>query len=127
MYKFMYILGGIILAVFGYRIIVRPRFYDNIYGRYWDFTEIKWVFGVSLIIIGVFIIFNASRKKAKDFEEKLLICPKCKTPFNQKDVTDGQCPKCEVQLEDLKGFYERHPELKVSDDKEPSNSKNEKQ
>ena len=113
MYKFMYILGGIILAVFGYRIIVRPKFYDHIYGRYWDFTEIKWPFGVLFIIIGLFFILNALRKKAKDFEDRFLICPKCKEPFNKKGVFDERCPKCEVELEDLEGFYERHPELKA--------------
>lgn len=115
------------ISIVGSKIIVKPKIYSIKYSHWFDFTGYNIFFGGFLILIGFLILWSALRKKAKDFEEKLLICPKCKTSFNQKDITDGQCPRCEVQLEDLKGFYERHPEFKVSDDKEPSNSKNEKQ
>ena len=68
------------------------------------------LFGVALIVFAIF------RKSTPDKEEdKFLICPKCKTPFNQKDLTDSRCPECKAELEDLEGFYERHPELKIKD------------
>ena len=113
MNRFIVILTGLVTAIFGLSVITGPRFYDRLYGRYWDFTEVKIPFGGALIVIGIIFFWSALRKKAKDFEDKFLICPKCKTPFNQKDVPDSRCPKCEVELEDLEGFYERHPELKA--------------
>ena len=126
MNKFFLSILGSSLIIFGFGIVMDPKFYDSKHGFQYDFTGFYLPFGGFLILIGSLILWSALRKKAKDFEEKLLICPKCKTPFNQKDITDGQCPRCEVPLEDLKGFYERHPELKMPDDKEPSNNKNEK-
>jgi hypothetical protein len=89
-----------------------------------EFGEANVVVGSIFMMFGIAILVIALRTKAKDFEDKSVICPKCKTPFDQKDVPDGRCPKCEVELEDLEGFYKRHPELKVSNNKKRSNRKN---
>lgn len=113
MNKSIVLLAGLGSVVFGFSIIIKPDFYDRLYDFYWDFTEVKWLFGLFLVVFGVLIIWSALRKKAKDYEDKVLICPKCKEPFNRKDVPGERCPKCEVQLEDLEGFYARHPELKT--------------
>ena len=113
MNRFVVILTGLVTAIFGLSIITGPRFYDRLYGRYWDFTEVRIPFGGALIVIGIIFVWSALKKNPKDFEDKFLICPECKTPFNQKDVPDGRCSKCEVELEDLEGYYERHPELKA--------------
>ncbi len=113
MNKIIIILTGVVTAIFGFSIIIGPRFYDRLYGHYWDFTEVKIPFGGGLIVVGILFVVMALRKKANEFEDKFLVCPKCKTPFNQKDVPDGRCLKCEAEVEDLKAFYDRHPELKA--------------
>ena len=41
-----------------------------------------------------------------------LMCSKCGTPFDSKDVISNSCPNCKVQLERIEGFYDRHPEFK---------------
>ena len=41
-----------------------------------------------------------------------MICPKCETIYMSLDQPGHKCPHCGVGLGDLKGFYERHPELK---------------
>ncbi len=45
------------------------------------------------------------------------ICLNCKEPFAGKKLSSMKCPKCGGRLEDLIGFYERHPELKDNDNK----------
>ena len=112
MNRIIFVLLGIVWAVFGFSIIIGPRFYSSKYDYVFDFSEIKWPFGGFLILLGCFFVWAALRKKAKDFEDKFLICPKCRSPFNWKEVPDGRCPECKGELEDLEGFYERHPELK---------------
>jgi hypothetical protein len=106
-------LTGLVTAIFGLSIITGPKFYDRLYARYWDFTEVRIPFGTALIIIGIIFIWSALRRKAKDYEKMFLICPKCEKTFNKKDVPDQLCPNCKVDLENIEGFYERHPERKV--------------
>ena len=117
MNRFFGFILGISLFGFGFGIILNPKFYDSKHAFYYDFTEVRVPFGGLLIIIGILFVWLAVRKKAKEFGDKFLICPKCRTPFNQKDVPEGKCSKCDVELEDLEGFYERHPELKVRNNK----------
>ena len=121
--RIFYILMGSVWGLLGVLIIINPVFYSSYFNRDLDFTGIKWPFGGGLIILGAFFIFSCFRKKtieaekkAKD-DKKLLMCPKCIKPFYKKDCQDLTCPECQTPLEELSGFYERHPELK---DKEPN-------
>jgi len=38
------------------------------------------------------------------------ICYNCQSVFNVSEITSMVCTKCGGKLEDLKGFYNRHPE-----------------
>ena len=38
------------------------------------------------------------------------ICGKCESMYEGQSIIGDICPKCGSVLEDLKGFYERHPE-----------------
>ena len=40
------------------------------------------------------------------------ICIKCNTTFPGYSVNNHCCPQCSGNLEDLNGYYERHPELR---------------
>ena len=118
MNRIFYILMGAVWGLLGILIIINPSFYSSYLNREVDFTGIRWQFGGGLIILGAFFIWSSFRKKtieadkkAKD-EKKVLMCPKCIKPFYKKDCEDLKCPDCQAPLEELSGFYERHPELK---------------
>ena len=107
------------MGLFGLGIFINPIIYHKGLHFNFDFAEIKWPFGGGLIIFGVFFIWSSFRKKtieaekkAKD-DKKVLMCSKCIKPFYKKDCQDLICPECQGPLEELSGFYERHPELKV--------------
>ncbi len=70
--------------------------------------------GILVIVVGFLVILFAlfQKNKLSKSKNKFLICPQCLTPFDQKSLSDKQCSVCKVDLEDLKDFYERHPELK---------------
>lgn len=40
-----------------------------------------------------------------------VICLQCHQPFLGDNLNELKCPKCGGAIEDLRGFYERHPEL----------------
>ena len=102
---------GIILIIGGVLIILHPTLYG---------FQVSKVFGVVIILLGVFYaairtsIFKDKVKKSESNIEyaKYLICIECNTPFAQNKITEGKCPQCGGELENLEGFYDRHPELK---------------
>ena len=109
----MSLILGLSCLVFGIFTILESGYYSSKYSRFIDFGDYHVVFGTFITIIGLLFIYTVLRNKARKFEDNFVICPKCRTPFKQNEVPDGRCPKCEVELEDLEGFYQRHPELKV--------------
>lgn len=115
MNRILAIIAGISSLAFGLRIILSPKFYSWKDYHYFDFTTVKWPFGIILIGIGILLIWSGLRKKPQQADEKLLICPKCERPFKRKDSANLPCPDCGVDMEDANGFYDRHPELKRSD------------
>ena len=99
-------------------IIINPKFYHSELRYYFDFSEIKWPFGIFLIGLGALFFGSSFRKKSIDAEnyyreqERVLMCSVCVKPFQKKEVPTLKCPICNENLEELEGFYERHPELK---------------
>lgn len=51
-------------------------------------------------------------KKSKQKEETFVICFQCRKPLYAASTNDDKCPHCGGNLENLDGFYDRHPELK---------------
>jgi len=62
--------------------------------------------GMGVIVCG--LVTKSIAKRADGY----LICSECRSVFPAGNVRDAACPKCSGRMEDLKGFYERHPELK---------------
>lgn len=58
-------------------------------------------FGIFFATLTYFFMF----KRKTD-----LICPKCETTFETKNIKIEKCPDCMVGVEKLKGYYKRHPE-----------------
>jgi membrane-bound ClpP family serine protease len=101
---------GIIIIIGGVLIILHPTLYG---------FQVSKMLGVVIILLGVFYAIRTSilKDKAKNSESnieyaKYVICIECKTPFANNIITEGKCPQCGGELENLEGFYDRHPELK---------------
>jgi len=106
MIRLIFILGGIVTALFGVSVIISPAFYDSRLGFYFDFTSIRWPFGIFIVAVGVLTSFVALRRKASDFVEEFFICPRCEKSYRKKDLQGVRCPVCKVGLEKLKGYYD---------------------
>ena len=106
------------IAVFGFLLVFGREF--SFRGTIINFGNANILVGWVFIIFGFVILVIGLRTKAKDFEENFMICPKCREPFNKENIPQQRCPNCKVELEDLEGFYERHPELKIANNEKPS-------
>lgn len=103
---------GAVLTVLGCFIMIRPRFYSRLYSYYFDFTGYGVFYGISLILLGI-VFIRTGIKQSKRAKEKFVICPRCMTSFCERDIQGTTCPKCSGTVEDLSGFYDRHPECRV--------------
>ncbi len=66
--------------------------------------------GIFGIISTLLLPMNIKNKRlaAPDY----LICVNCLESYASRQVKTRRCPKCDGLLEDLRGFYDRHPELR---------------
>ena len=116
--RIFFILLGFVWGIFGVLIILDPTFYHSRLLYHFDFSEAKWPFGLFLIALGILFIVFSFRRKSVEVEnkykerERVLMCPACVKPIQKNDVPKLKCPECNGNLEDLIGFYERHPELR---------------
>ena len=72
------------------------------------------VYGFVIVVVSLKVIMGRNSKK-----DRYLICAKCQNIVDTFQSADDKCSKCGGPLEDLKGFYERHPEFKAT----PKNNK----
>ena len=103
---------GLLFAFYGYRMLVGEVSWREV-------PVSKWVGYVAIPIGAIFIIGSFFIKKKRPFGEAS-ICPQCLGPYPE-DLLGTPCPQCGTPLENMEGFYERHPELKDATKKADDN------
>ena len=111
--KIIYIIFGIMLIIYGVDIIYNPE--QTWHGYPIDYTMVRIPYGLFIIVLGIYIIKNGIEKNRRKYEKEYYICPECEKIYEPKDFLIPICPECEVELEELEGFYNRHPELRKDD------------
>jgi hypothetical protein len=118
MKNIFFLLMGIVWGGLGVIVLLDPDpfLYRKEVNLSIDLTGIKCPFGILLIALGICFVWSVFKKKTDGktemLDEKYLMCKKCIKPFSRNDVNDLKCPICDLELEALEGFYDRHPELK---------------
>jgi hypothetical protein len=109
MTKLLNVILGLSLIIFGIGILISPVAYHPVYRVNLDLTNIRWPFGLILIGSGIACLFLVFSKRART--NNFMICPDCGEVFNAKSKEEcNSCEGCGCQLEELDGFYDRHPE-----------------
>ena len=76
--------------------------------------------GIIFMVLGAFILVYSFFFRKSPFEEKeidpasenAVMCPECRKPAYEIDFPGRMCPKCNIEVENVDGFYDRHPELR---------------
>ncbi len=110
--KYWFLSFGGSLIILGIVIIIIPEphigwdFYNPIPNV--DLTKVKWIVGPCFIIWGL-LSFIIGLKSKRRIHYKCINCGKV---FELKKDFDYSCSDCNNLLEELDGFFERHPEFK---------------
>jgi hypothetical protein len=66
-----------------------------------------------MVAFGLIMVILTLKKKGKLEDDNIyVICKNCKSIFLTDESPKLICPNCNFKLEELEGFYDRHPELK---------------
>jgi hypothetical protein len=83
-------------------------------------SPIIYLGSLPLILIYGYLFHKYVVHKVLSFDDykgllkpRTVICCKCLNPFSGDIYKESICPKCGGILENLEGFYKRHPELKT--------------
>ncbi|WP_170921420.1 hypothetical protein [Desulfovibrio gilichinskyi] len=109
------------LLVIIYALLVISGAWPTDTARYFKGQEVgifgRWAlvaYGIVIFWCGIFYKRPVGGKHFTKLEES--ICPKCQQVFMPKKAPEDQmCHKCNCSLEQLEGFYKRHPELKKAE------------
>ena len=68
---------------------------------------------ILFLVMGILFLLSGILRKVKDSDQFLysLICTKCYKIFNQSDVINNRCSKCDGDVQSVKEFYERNPDF----------------
>jgi len=64
-------------------------------------------FGILILLYGLF-----KKKIPKGYDDNFVICKNCLKSYYAKDLNQPRCPDCGGHIENLDGFYGRHPDRK---------------
>jgi hypothetical protein len=112
--RFLSFLSGLLFCGMGFQIYIQGGWWSPRGNMYIGYGDTKTPIGILAIIIGVLLCINAIFGKWK--KPQVYICPECEE-IVERSGDEVFCPKCGTKMEPLKGFYERHPELKGKHEK----------
>ena len=84
-------------AIFGFEI----------YNYYRDWHKLPLGEGVFITLLSLFLVILG---KKMCIEPIIYKCPKCKKVFLEKDVKNGQCPDCLIDMIDINDYYKNDQE-----------------
>lgn len=115
--RILAVLAGLGSLFLGHTVITERGFYGYTYGRYFEFGRLSWFYGGVLILSGLALIWVGIRPRNKDSRKSsTMVCPKCESPYDVRKHRATTCDTCNVSLEPVEGFYDRHPEVRKSID-----------
>lgn len=106
-YRIVNILGGLLSLWVGFRM------YRDKMEHHYGFP-VPPETGLLLCIVGIILIYFGifTKKGIHMREDNILMCLSCQKPIRSENAVELICPLCQGKLEELEGFYDRHPELR---------------
>lgn len=103
--------GGLILILFGIVTLL-----EDGYTRYGVQVPVGKIVAIGIIVYGLIMLrsgFKIITSMSTKSEVKAYFkCVNCGERYNSNVMTTVHCPKCSGKIENIEGFFERHPEFR---------------
>ncbi len=108
-YRVFIFIIGISVALTGLNVFRKDTF--SFHGIDIYIGKNNYIIALFIIFFGIIFIISALRKR-EDMDKDItyLKCPKCGALISKNKVKSKKCKKCDTALEDLAGYFDRHPE-----------------
>lgn len=101
-------LFGLLFIILGFMIYSQKGWHFGRFGP--THHTAGYLFLIGGLVLTLFAILKKDFPKEKG--DEYMMCVSCLKPSFRKELRDEKCPFCNGIVEELKGFYERHPKLK---------------
>lgn len=109
-FRILFLIAGILTIISGIDVIRNKAFHYFGYGI--DLSSSSLSIGILIACFGAALIYMASRKNFLFVKkEKYLKCTQCGKVYNVDSKLSKSCRDCNGELDDLEGFFTRHPEF----------------
>jgi hypothetical protein len=112
----LHLSGGLILIVFGATTLVEGGF-----SKYGVYVPVSKFFSIGIIVFALIMMRSGYKiittEDTKSKRGRFLKCICCGRSYHSSEVPNSNCPECMGRLENIEGFFERHPEFR--DDNKP--------
>jgi len=77
-------------------------------------SVVFWIYAIYLSVCG-WLWRKSGYLRPSAINPEFVICGACDTPYRGIEVVNLLCPKCGTRVEDLEGYYDRHPDPRQKD------------
>jgi len=110
-FRILFLIVGILIIISGIDVFRNKAFHYFGYGI--DLSNSSFSIGILITCFGVAFIYIASRKNFSFVKkENYLKCTQCGKIYNAETKLNKTCTDCYGELDDLEGFFIRHPGFK---------------
>lgn len=106
--RLFFLIVGLLMILVGIDVFHRKSFFY--YGADVPLGNSNFVSALIIIFGIILIVFAFMKKIHLTKKEKYYKCIQCGTVFAEDIQEESTCPNCGNEVEDLEGFYDRHPE-----------------
>jgi hypothetical protein len=104
--------GGLILTFFGLITLIGDG-----YTRYGIQVSVSRIVSIGIIVYGLIMLRSGyhivTSESTKSKRGKYLKCVNCGKIDHSSSMPNEICPQCSGKLENLEGFFDRHPNQKI--------------
>ncbi len=100
-----YILFGFALIAAGLNILFSG-------GGFMHYSYISSGGGLIIALIGCFFLLFSIKRDEKKYYDTNVKCKSCGALLYSYELKNQRCPKCNGEVDNLKGFFKRNPQFK---------------
>jgi len=116
LFRILFFTAGLLIIISGIDVIRNKSF--HYFGYNIDLSNSSLSIGILIACFGAAVIYLAFREKFTFVKSEIYFkCTQCGKVYDAEGELNKSCTDCDGELDDLEGFFDRHPEFKTQKQK----------